>query len=120
MLAALNSLLDFFGLNDCKVKNIRTQRRTYCAEEKELTKKEYIHLLESAKGNEKLYLILQTICGTGIRVSELQYFTVEAVVQWSISVLCKGKIRTILIPAKLKKSLLAYANSGGFTLELYF
>ncbi len=110
MLAALNSFLDFLGLNDCKVKNIRTQRRTYCSEEKELTKKEYIRLLESAKANVKLHLILQTICGTGIRVSELQYFTVEAVMQGSISVRCKGKIRTILIPAKLKKTCLLTLN----------
>lgn len=115
MLASLNSLLEYLGLDDCKVKNIRTQRRTYCSEEKELTKAEYMRLLESAKANEKLYLILQTICGTGIRVSELQYFTVEAVLQGNISVRCKGKIRTILLPAKLKKSLLAYAKQRNIT-----
>ena len=79
MLASINSLLDFLGLSNCKVKNIRTQRQTYCTEDKELTKAEYLRLLEASKKNEQLNLVLQTICGTGIRVSELRYFTVEAV-----------------------------------------
>ena len=91
---------------DCKVKNLRCQRRTYCSEEKELTKAEYLRLLEAAKKNKRLHLILQTICGTGIRISELKYFTVEAVRKGEIVVRCKSKIRTILIPSKLKKLLI--------------
>ena len=75
MLASLNSLLDFLGRSDCKAKNIKTQRQTYCAEEKELTKSEYLRLLEAAKDRPQLHLILETICGTGIRVSELRFFT---------------------------------------------
>ena len=63
MLASLNSLLDFQGWSDCKVKNIKTQRQTYCAEEKELTKSEYLRLLEVAKDRPQLHLILETICG---------------------------------------------------------
>ena len=110
MLASVNSFLGFLGWHDCKVKNIRLQQQTYCAEEKELTKAEYLRLLEASKGNEQLNLVIQTICGTGIRVSELRYFTVEAVRQGEITVNCKSKTRTILVPGKLKKLLLNYAK----------
>ena len=80
ILASVNSLFAFLGWTDCKVKSIKLQRQVYCPEEKELTKAEYTRLVNTAKqkGNERLNLILQTICGTGIRVSELQYITVEA------------------------------------------
>lgn len=110
MLASMNSLLDFLGWSDCKVKNIRLQRQTYCAEEKELTKAEYLRLLEASKKNEQLNLVLQTICGTGIRVSKLRYFTVEALRHGEITVNCKSKTRTILVPGKLKKLLLDFAK----------
>ena len=110
MLASVNSLLAFLGWSDCKVKNIRLQRKTYCAEEKELTKAEYLRLLEASKKNEQLYLVLQTICGTGIRVSELRYFTVEDLRHGEITVSCKSKTRTILVPGKLKKLLLDFAK----------
>ncbi len=110
MLASVNRLLDFLGLPECKVRNIRMQRQTYCAEDKELTKAEYLRLLEASKKNEQLNLVLQTICGTGIRVSELRYFTVEAVKRGEVTVDCKSKTRTILIPGKLKRILLNYAR----------
>ncbi len=110
MLASVNSLLDFLELSACKVKNIRTQRQTYCTEEKELTKTEYLQLLAASKKNEQLNLVIQTICGTGIRVSELQYFTVEAIQQGEVTVDCKNKTRTILVPGKLKNALLNYAK----------
>ena len=110
MLASLNSLMDFLDWTDCKVKNLRCQRQTYCAEDKELSKAEYMRLLEAAKGREQLKLVIQTICGTGIRVSELRYFTVEAVSRGEIVVQCKSKTRTILVPGKLKKLLLRYAK----------
>ena len=110
MLASINSLLDFLGWTDCKVKNLRCQRQTYCTEEKELTKAEYLRLLEASKHQEQLNLVIQTICGTGIRVSELKYFTVEAVRNGEITVQCKNKTRTILVPGKLKKMLLDYAK----------
>ncbi|MGN0353095.1 MAG: tyrosine-type recombinase/integrase [Roseburia sp.] len=115
MLASVNSLLDFLGWGDCKVKNIRLQRQTYCAEEKELTKAEYLRLLEASKKNEQLNLVLQTICGTGIRVSELRFFTVEALRHGEITVNCKSKTRTILVPGKLKKMLLDYAQRKKIT-----
>lgn len=109
MLASLNSFFDFMEWADCKVKNLKCQRQIYCAEEKELTKAEYMKLLKAAE-NHQLSLIMQTICGTGIRVSELKYFTVEAVRKGEISVRCKNKIRTILVPGKLRKALLAFAK----------
>lgn len=115
MLASLNSILEFLGWVDCKVKHLRSQRQTYCTEEKELTKAEYMRLLDASKGQEQLNLVLQTICGTGIRVSELKYFTVEAVKHGEVSVRCKSKIRSILVPGKLKKLLLDYAKRNGIT-----
>ena len=120
MLASVNSILGFLRWYDCKVKNIRLQRQTYCAEEKELTKAEYLRLLEVSKKNEQLNLVLQTICGTGIRVSELRYFTVEAVRYGEITVNCKSKTRTILVPGKLRKLLLKYAKEKYITTGAIF
>lgn len=115
MLASLNSLLTFLKREDCKVKQIKQQRQIYCSEEKELTKGEYLRLLEAAKGRPRLYLLLQTICSTGIRVSELAYFTIEAVKHGEVEISCKGKNRCILIPCKLKKALLAFAKNTGIS-----
>lgn len=111
MLASINSLLAFLGWSDCRVKNMKVQRSIYCGEDKELTKEEYLRLLEAAKKSPRMNLLLQTICGTGIRISELRYFTVEAVRLGEISVSCKNKTRTILLPRKLKKLLLEYAEN---------
>jgi len=110
MLASLNSLLSFLHCSDCRVKFIKLQKQTYCPEEKELTKKEYLRLLEAARKKPKLLIIMQTICSTGIRVSELRYFTVENVMRGEVIVDCKGKTRIILLPGKLKKKLLHYAR----------
>ena len=120
MLASVNSFFGFLGWHDCKVKNIRLQQQTYCAEEKELTKAEYLRLLEASRGNEQLNLVIQTICGTGIRVSELRYFTVEAVRQGEVTVNCKSKTRTILVPGKLRKLLLHYAKQKHITTGTIF
>ena len=102
------------------MKNIRLQHQTYCAEEKELTKAEYLRLLEASRKNEQLNLVLQTICGTGIRVSELRFFTVEAVQHGEITVNCKSKTRTILVPGKLRKLLLNYAKQKHITTGAIF
>ena len=110
MLASLNSYLSFLGLSHFRVKNLRCQRQTYCSRDKQLTKEEYIRLLSAARGKESLHLILQTLCATGIRVSELSYFTVEGVKAGQISVRCKSKTRLILIPRKLQKQLLHFAR----------
>lgn len=110
MLASMNSLLEFLGWAECKVKAIKLQRSVYCSEEKELSKAEYMRLLQAAEENEQLQLVMQTICGTGIRVSELSFFTVENVRQSEVNVDCKGKMRTIMIPGKIRKRLLDYAR----------
>ena len=98
-----------------KSKTIRLQRRIYSSEESELSRSEYVRLVNAAtqKGNERLRLILQTICGTGIRVSELQYITVEAVKRGVATVSLKGKIRRVFIVRDLRRKLLSYAASRG-------
>ena len=115
MIASLNSLFVFVGWDDLKVKSIKLQRQIYCPEEKELTKAEYLRLVNTAKqkGNERLNLLIQTICGTGIRVSELQYITVEAVKCGEAIVSLKGKTRSVFIVRELKKKLLRYAAEQG-------
>lgn len=120
MLASVNSFLGFLGWHDCKVKNIRLQQQTYCSEDRELTKAEYLRLLEASKKNEQLNLVIQTICGTGIRVSELRYFTIEAVRCGEITVSCKSKTRRVFVPGKLKKLLLNYARQKHITAGAIF
>lgn len=112
MLASVNSLFVFLGWHDCRVKSLKLQREIYCSEEKELTKAEYMRLVNTAKEkkNERLALILQTICGTGIRVSELQSITVEAAKRGYANVKCKGKSRTVIIVSSLQKKLVKYAK----------
>lgn len=112
MLASLNSLFTFLGWSDCKVKSMKLQRQIYCPEEKELTKAEYLRLVNTAKrkGKERLNLILQTIGGTGIRVSELEYITVEAAKSGKAVVALKGKTRSVFLVKELQKKLLRYAT----------
>ncbi len=109
MLASLHSFFTFAKWCDCKVKFVRLQREIYSRRERELTKAEYKRLLNAAK-SEQLNLIMQTICSTGIRVSELRYFTVESVKRGEITVRLKGKIRSVLIPNKLRNMLLSFAK----------
>lgn len=122
MIASLNSLFIFVGWEDLKVKSIKLQRQIYCPEEKELTKAEYLRLVKTAKqkGNERLNLLIQTICGTGIRVSELQYITVEAVRCGEAVVSLKGKTRSVFIVSELKKKLLRYAAEQGIKSGVIF
>ena len=111
MLASINSLFVFLGWQELRVKSIKLQQQIYCPEERELTKAEYTRLCRTAKHkrNERLNLILQTICGTGIRVSELQFITVEAARRGEASVSCKAKTRSVFIVKELQKKLLRYA-----------
>lgn len=115
MLASINSFFDFTGWIDCKVKSIKIQQEIFCSEEKEISKIEYERLTAAAKKthNERLALLIQTICGTGIRVSELKYITVEAVKKGFAQVNCKGKNRRIFIVRELRKKLLSYAKAKG-------
>ena len=111
MLASINSFFSLFGWNDLKVKSLKLQQQIYCPEEKELTKAEYTRLCKAAqrRHNERLNLILQTICGTGIRVSELQFITAEAAKCGEAVVRCKGKTRAVFIVRELRQKLLRYA-----------
>ena len=110
MLASINNLFNFLGWHDLRVKSLKLQQRVFCPEEKELTRAEYTRLCRTAehKHNERLNLILQTICGTGIRISELQYITVEAVRRGEAIVNCKAKTRPVFIVKELKQKLLRY------------
>lgn len=112
MLAALNGLFRFLGWDECRVKFLKVQRRLFRDAGRELTRPEYEHLLETAKerGQDRLVLLMEAICATGIRVSEVQYITVEAARAGRAEVALKGKIRTILIPSKLCRKLLKYAK----------
>ena len=120
MLASINSFTRFMGWDDLKVKSLKVQHKIYCPEAKELTKQEYFRLLDAAGSRPWLQLVIQTIGGTGIRVSELSYFTVEAVKHGEVSVYCKDKIRNILIPSKLRSKLLKFAARNGIAEGMIF
>lgn len=113
MLTSLNQFLRFKEWNDCRVKLLKIQRRVFCEQNKELTRPEYLRLLSAArrKQNQRLYLLIETICSTGIRVSELQFITVQAVKSGKADVFCKGKGRTILLPMNLCRILARYVKS---------
>ena len=115
MLAALNAFFRYCGWHELTVKQFRVQRAAFCGEERELTRAEYARLVHAAgqRKNERLSLMLQTICATGIRVSELQYITVEAVQKGRSVVRCKGKDRCIFLVSALQKKLLAYVRARG-------
>lgn len=122
MLASINSLFVFLGWHDSKVKSLKLQQQVFCPEEKELTKAKYARLCRTAerKQNERLNLILQTICSTGIRVSELQYITVEAVKNGEAVVNSKAKTRSVFIVKELKQKLLRYAAEQGIKSGMIF
>ena len=111
-LSALNSLLEFLGLRDCRVKFLKVQRRLFRDAGRELTKAEYQSLLDAAHrlGRDRLGLLVEAIGATGIRVSEVRYLTVEAARQGKAEISLKGKVRVILLPGKLCRKLLRYAE----------
>ncbi len=118
--AALSSLNSFFIFNewyDCKVKAVKIQKQIFANTDKELTKAEYERLLMAAKNNknERLYYLMQTICSSGIRVSELSSITVEAVKLRKATINCKGKMRVVILPNDLCKMLLEYAKRKKIT-----
>ena len=122
MIAGINCLLEFLGWQDLRVKSVKLQKQIYCPEEKELTKAEYTRLCKTAEKNQnrRLNLIIQTICGTGIRVSELQFITVEAVKSGEATVSCKAKTRSVFIVKNLQKKLLDYAAKQGIKSGMIF
>ena len=122
MIAALNVFLRFMEWYDCCVKQFKIQKKTYCSEDTELSRSEYIALVRTAenKQNERLSLLIQTICGTGIRVSEVPFITVEAAQRGEAIVSCKGKTRKVFIVTALRKKLLKYAKEHGIKMGVIF
>ena len=122
MLASLNSFLRFMGWQDCCVRHFKLQRKTYCSEKEELTQEEYRALVKAVKNkkNMRLSLLIHTICGTGIRVSEVSFITVEAVKNGEATVSCKGKTGTVFIVSALRKKLLRYAKERGIHTGMIF
>lgn len=122
MLAAVNGFLDWAGLSSCKVKPLKIQREIFAKPERELTQSEYRRLVEAAdrQQNQRLSLLLQTICATGIRVSELQFITMAAIQTGRAAVDCKGKSRTVFLPRDLCRSLLRYCREQGLECGMVF
>ena len=113
MVAAANQFFAFLGWEDCKIKALKLQRKLFRDDRRELTREEYERLLTTAHalGRERLALLLETICATGIRVSEVKYITVEAAQAGRAEISLKGKLRTILLPGKLCRKLKKYARA---------
>lgn len=121
-LSALNAFLDCLGLSQYKLRLLRVQRRAFVEESRELTQEEYRRLLKAAKeaGNERLYHLMITVCGTGIRISELKFITVESVRKGRAEISLKGKNRTVLLQKQLCSRLLAYASGNSIAQGVIF
>lgn len=121
-LVAANRFCQWIGWNDAVVKTVRLQKEVFCPEEKYLTMEEYKRLIKTAQnsGKKRIGLIIQTIGSTGIRISELQYITVETLQTGIIEIHCKGKVRKILLPGKLCKILKRYVRERRITTGAVF
>ncbi len=117
VLSSLNSFFRFMEWYDCHVKTLKIQRQIFAKSEKELTQAEYEKLLSAAlrKNNRRLYYLMQTICSTGIRISELRYIDAAAVKNGQATIRCKGKMRIVLLPKQLCKMLKGYLKEQGIT-----
>ena len=117
VLSSLNSFFRFAGWHDCHVKTLKIQRQIFAKSERELTKAEYERLLNAAqkKGNRRLYYLMQTICNTGIRISELRFIDANAVKTGKATIRCKGKMRVVILTAPLCKMLKGYMREQGIT-----
>ena len=117
VLSSLNSFFTFNEWYNLRVKNLKIQKQTFANKDNELTKEEYERLLTAAKskGNEQLYFLMQTICSTGIRVSELCYITVESLKAQKAQINLKGKMRVVILPKELCKMLLKYSKEQNIT-----
>lgn len=117
MVAAVNGFLSFMGWCECKIKLLKIQKAIFCDPDKELTRAEYTRLVRAAeqKENQRLSLIIQTICATGIRVSELRYITVQAVQTGRAEVSNKGKRRAVFLSGKLRRLLEKYLRTQKIT-----
>lgn len=121
-IAAINSYLDFWGLSELSLNHLRVQRKPFIDDSRELTEREYKKLLETAKrtGKNRLYHLMLTLCGTGIRIGELKYITVDAIKAGVAEIRNKGKSRTILIQAELRKKLKEYIRDEGIVTGMIF
>lgn len=110
VLSSLNNYFSFMGKHNLKTKMLKIQKQIFARKERELSKDEYMRLLDTAKNknNRRLYLLMQTICSTGIRISELRFITVEAVMKREAHINCKGKMRIVILPEKLCRMLMNY------------
>lgn len=110
VISSLNRFFAYYGRPELRVRALRVQRQVFSKEERELSKAEYERLLKAAKGkhNERLYLLMSTICSTGIRVSELRFITAETVRRGRAEIRCKGKCRTVFLPDVLCRMLIRY------------
>ena len=117
VLSSLNSFFTFNEWYNLRVKNLKIQKQLFANKDNELTKEEYERLLTAAKskGNEQLYFLMQTICSTGIRVSELCYITVESLKAQKAQINLKGKMRVVILPKELCKMLLKYSKEQKIT-----
>ena len=117
ILSSLNSFFRFMGWHDCHVKTLKIQRQIFAKSEKELTKAEYERLLSAAqkKGNRRLYYLMQTLCNTGIRISELRFIDADAIKNGKAVIRCKGKMRVVILTAPLCKMLRGYMKEQGIT-----
>ncbi len=117
ILSSLNTFFAFKGWYELRVKTLRIQKQIFANRDKELTKAEYERLLQAAqcKRNKRLYLVMQTICSTGIRVSELKCITLESLHKEQATIQCKGKMRVVILPRQLCKILLKYVKEQRIT-----
>lgn len=121
-IAALNGFFKYYGWKDCQIKFLKISKNSFYPERKELSKQEYKRLVKTAlaKGNERLALVLETICASGIRVSELSFITMEAVRRGQAEIECKGRIRTVLLTRQLCTILQTYAARKNISAGMIF
>lgn len=117
VLSSLNSFFEFNNWYEMKVKMLKIQKQIFAQKDKELSKAEYERLLDAAKAksNQRLCLLMQTICSSGIRVSELRHVTVEAIKLRKATINCKGKMRIVILPKELCRMLIEYAKTQKIT-----
>ena len=122
ILAAVSTFFKYNGLERFSVKRVKSQRKIFCPEERELSRAEYARLVRTAElnGNERLSVIMQSICATGVRISELKFFTVEGIARGRIEVTNKGKTRVIFVTKELRKVLNCYCKKNGITRGIIF
>ena len=117
MISAVNGFCQFLGWVGLRIKQVKTQRNVYRDPRRELTKQDYMCLLQAAlaSGNLRIFYLMQTLAASGIRISELPFITVEALKAGSATVNCKGKLRKVFIPKQLRKKLLEYCRDRNIT-----